>query len=524
MRSRAIGKIAGSGRDSTGASMTAMRSRNRPAIVAGIVGTTIAVAVVVAFARNDVVATVDVRSPQLPLLQVVLAVVWWLPGAALAWWRPTLPFAWLVLGASAAHAVAGLVSGLAPADNWAQWVVSWMILIELPLLGAFVQLFPSGRPTGRWRRYLVFSMVAGALGLVAAAIEALPTASSSLSSAAGAVMIPLLAFTAIGCVVPLVARFRQSVEGERRAVGFVAAVVVTSLVVPGAVAGGGESGEVFGQVFTAVMIAVVTAVILSNRIWGSAPMLRRSLHHAVNATDAERRRIRAELHDGVGAGLTSVRMKIDAAKHLIDSRPERAAEMLGLASAEVGTLVQDVRRMVEGIRPAVLDHVSVFDALDARARELSDGAAIVIKVDRMDDLQLTPAAETALYRIVNEALTNVVRHAHASRCDVRFATTPDSLVAEVIDNGVGTGPSEPGRHGVGLSSMAVRANEVGGFVTAGPLSGRGFSVTATLPRTRPSQPGPDSPAIFQTLGHGDESPLQPSATVTTKEAGQCPSE
>jgi two-component system sensor histidine kinase DesK len=172
----------------------------------------------------------------------------------------------------------------------------------------------------------------------------------------------------------------------------------------------------------------------------------------------------------------------------------------------------------------VLDHVSVLDALDARARELTASAAIVIRIDRMDDLPLTPAAQTALYRILNEALTNVVRHAHASRCDVRFATTPESLVAEVIDNGIGVGPREPGRHGVGLSSMAVRANEVGGFVTAGPLPGGGFRVTATLPRTRPSQPGPGPPAISQTLGHGDEPRRQPSATATTKEAEQCPSE
>ncbi len=272
------------------------------------------------------------------------------------------------------------------------------------------------------------------------------------------------------------------------------------------------------------MIAIVTIVILTNRIWGSAPMLRRSLHHAVNATDAERRRIRAELHDGVGAGLTSVRMKIDAAKLLIDSRPERAAEILGLASTEVGTLVQDVRRMVEGIRPSVLDHVSVLDALDAQARDLTASESLVIKIDRIDDLRLTPAAETALYRIVNEALTNVVRHAHASRCDVRFASTPDSLVAEVIDNGVGAGPSEPGRHGVGLSSMAVRANEVGGFVTAGPLPDGGFRVSATLPRTRPTTPEQRPPATPPTISPRVEPASQPSATATTSKAEQCQSE
>lgn len=461
-----------------------VRSSNRPAIGAGIIGMAIVAAIVVGLLRDDVVAGADVPSPQLPLFQVALAVAWWMPGAALAWWRPTLPFTWPALGASSAHTLAGLVSGLAPADDWAQWVVSWLILVELPLLGAFVQLFPSGRPSGRWRRYLVISVVAGALGLVAAGVEALPRASSSLSSAAGAVMIPLLAFTAIGCVVPLVARFRRSVEGERRAIAFVIAVVVAGLTVPAAVAGGGERGEIYGQMATAVQLAVITVVILRNRIWGFAPMLRRSLHHAVNATDAERRRIRSELHDGIGAGLTSVRMKVDAAKRLVETRPERAGEMLSLASAEIGTLVDDVRRMVEGIRPAVLDHLSVLEALSARAKELSAGGSLSIQVHRVDDLGLAPAAETALYRIVNEALTNVVRHAHATSCDVRFTTTPEDLVVEISDNGTGSDPDETGRLGVGRSSMAARAHEVGGFVTTGPLPDRGFCVTAILPRTR----------------------------------------
>lgn len=493
-----------------------MPSRRPPALAAGIVGTTIVAAVVLAFLRGDAMTAADVVSPHLPLLQAALAAVWWLPGAALAWWRPTIPFTWLALGASGAHAVASVASGVAPDNEWAQWTVSWLILVELPLLGAFVQLFPSGRPGHGWRAYLVISLVAGGTGLVAAAIEAFPTASSPLTSIAGAVAIPLLAFTAIGCVVPLIARFRRSVEGERRAVRLVIAVVVTSLVVPAAVAGGGESGEVFGQVFTAVSIVVVTIVILRNRVWGTAPMLRRSLYHAANAADAERRRIRAELHDGVGAGLTSVRMKVDAARRLVDSRPERATEMLTLASAEIGTLVDDVRRMVEGIRPAVLDHLPVLDALRARARELSASGTLSIHVGRIDDLGLTPAGETALYRIINEALTNAVRHAQAGSCDVRFTSTRDHLVAEISDDGTGSSPDEPDRHGVGLSSMAARANGVGGFVTAGPRPDRGFSVIVTLPR---AQLASDSPAMPQ----DDEESARSSLSVDPEETDQCPS-
>lgn len=500
-----------------------MRSRSWPIVAAGLVAATIAAAVVVALARNDAVAEANMSSSHVPLFQAGLAMAWWLPAAALAWLRPTLPFVWLALAASGAHAIAGLISGLWPADEWAQWAVSWLIIVELPLLGAFVQLFPYGRPAPRWRRYLVISMAAGVLGLVAAAINTLPTASSPLAEVTGAIAIPLLAFSAIGCVAPLVARFRHSVEGERRAVGFVVVVFVVSLVVPAAVAGGGENGELFAQAFTAVNIAVVTIVILRNRIWGLAPMLRRSLHHAVNATDAERRRMRAELHDGIGAGLTSVRMKVDAARRLVDSRPERATEMLTLASAEIGTLVDDVRRMVEGIRPAVLDHMSVLDALSDRAAQLSASGSLSIHVDTIDDLGLTPAAETALYRIVNEAFNNVVRHANATHCQVRFSITTEHLMAEITDDGTGSDPHEPDRYGVGLSSMAARANEVGGFVTAHPLPDRGFCVAVTLPRTQLTQPTTGLSATAQSRPQGDERSSKTSPLVATEKAQQCPS-
>lgn len=500
-----------------------MRSRSWPVVAAGLVGVTIVAAVLVALVRSDVVAEADVSSPHTPLFQAGLTVAWWLPGAALAWWRPTLPFAWLALGASSAHAIAGLVSGIAPDNEWAQWAVSWLIIVELPLLGAFLQLFPYGRPAPRWRRYLVISLVAGGLGLVAAATESFPTATSSLASVAGVVAIPLLAFTVIGCVVPLIARFRRSVEGERRAAAVVVVVFVASLVVPAAVAGGGENGEVFAQAFTVVNIAVVTTVILRNRIWGSAPMLRRSLHHAINATDAERRRIRAELHDGVGAGLTSVRMKVDAARRLVDDRPERATEVLALASTEIGALVDDVRRMVEGIRPAVLDHLPVLDALSARADELSASGTLSIHVDRIDDLGLTPAAEAALYRIVTEAFTNVVRHARATRCEVRFTTTTEHVMAEISDDGTGSDTDEADRHGVGLSSMAARANEVGGFVTARPMPDRGFCVAVTLPRTQLTHLTTAPSATPDSRPHGDERSTNLPPEIANEESEQCPS-
>lgn len=419
-----------------------------------------------------------------PVLQALLAVAWAIPSVLLVRRRAGLAFGWLGLAAGTTHAVAALVVAAAPANSWCEWAARWLIVVEVPVLGAIVQLFPSGRPVDGWRWYLGLTMVVGAVGVGAAALEVVPvTVDRTLVDMAGAATVPTLAFAGLGGIVPLGVRWRRSVDPERRAVGWLVVIVAAGLVVPGFVALGGQSGEVAAQVFTGAEIVFIAVAVLRHRVWGLAPMTTGSVHRVVQATDAERRRIRAELHDGVGAGLTAVRLKVDAAHRLVTERPERAAEMLASASGDLAGVIDDVRRMVDGLRPAVLDRMDLLAALRLRAQELTagaDGLAIVVH-DGDGPARLGSGADVAVYRIVTEALNNVVRHAGATRCDVTVAGAGDAVVVEVVDDGSAAAGSTDGRGGVGLSSMAGRAADVGGYVVAGPQPGRGYRVRAVIP-------------------------------------------
>lgn len=433
---------------------------------------------------DDAAEIADVQGSIHPLLQSVLAVAWLIPSIVLVRRRGGLPFGWLGLVASGAHGLAAIAVAAAPANEWSQWAALWLIVVEVPVLGAIAQLFPTGRPVDGWRRFLVGSMVAGALGLVAAAIEVLPgDATSSSQSLAGGVAVPLLAFSNLGAVAPLLVRSRRTVGAERRAARLLLLIVGAGVVVPGLVALGGRSAEVAAQVFTVGELAFIAVAVLRHRVGGLAPMVRGTLQRVIVATDAERRRIRAQLHDGVGAGLTAVRLKVDAAHRITAARPGRAMEMLESASADLGSLVDDVRRLIDGLRPAVLDRLGLAAALELRAAELSastTGLSIAICDGGVTE-RLGQGADAAVYLLVTEALNNVVLHAGATRCLVTFSAAGDDVVVEVVDDGSGSsGPSGP-NGGLGLSSMSARAAEVGGYVVARSEPDGGFRVRAVIP-------------------------------------------
>ncbi len=416
-----------------------------------------------------------------PVLQASLALGWAIPGVILARRRSGLPFWWLAQIAAATHGLAAIVIATSPENRWFVWVASWLVVVELPALAAMVQLFPTGRPLPGWRLFLAFSVLAGMFGVVAVAVEARPGPGSAARELAGQISVPLLAFAAIGGVVPLAIRFRRTVAGERRAVAWLLAIMGAGVVIPAIIVAGGQRGEVVAQVFTVAQLAFISVAVVRYRVWGLAPMMQRSLQRVVAATDSERGRIRAELHDGVGAGLTAVRLKVDAAAQLIAGRPDRAAEMLSSASTDIGTVLDDVRRLIEGLRPAVLDRMELGAALRQRADELSAHAPDLsfVVVDSGHLAMLPPGADVSVYRLVTEAMNNVVRHAGATRCDVRVTTQDGEIVVDVSDNGSGRGG--PAGDGVGLSSMAARASEVGGYVIVDDDPAGGFRVHVVIP-------------------------------------------
>ena len=218
--------------------------------------------------------------------------------------------------------------------------------------------------------------------------------------------------------------------------------------------------------------------------------LRASRERIVSAREEERRRLRRDLHDGLGPSLAAIGMRAEVAESLVARDPAQAARVLADLQGEVAAAVADVRRLVDGLRPPALDELGLVGALRLAAGRLESarGPRVTIEVD--GELSELPAAvEVAAYRIVSEALTNAVRHAGAERCTVRL-TGGDELTILVEDDGLGL-PQER-RDGVGLGSMVERAAELGGECRIEPRPGGGTRVVALLPRTSP--PPPPEPA------------------------------
>jgi signal transduction histidine kinase len=213
--------------------------------------------------------------------------------------------------------------------------------------------------------------------------------------------------------------------------------------------------------------------------------LQRSRGRLVTAREEERRRLRRDLHDGLGPALAGVAMKLDAAGALVEQDPAAAREQLAQLRAETSEAIDDIRRLVYELRPPQLDELGLVGAIEERAARLAveDGGArhggLSVRVEAPPELPPLPAAvEVAVYRIAQEALANVVRHSGAGQCTVRV-TLNAGLELEVYDDGGGL----PERHrpGVGLGSMRARAAELGGSCTIEHAAGGGTVVRANLP-------------------------------------------
>ena len=154
--------------------------------------------------------------------------------------------------------------------------------------------------------------------------------------------------------------------------------------------------------------------------------------------------------------------------------PAAAARELEQVSADLGDALAEVRRLVDGLRPADLDRLGLVGAVRAEAQRLGPR----IRVDASDLGALPAAVEVAAYRIVVEALTNIRRHAHASQCEVRLRR-PADLEIDILDDGIGLHEHRVGS--VGLEFMRQRAEELGGTCSLEPSPGGGTHVSARLP-------------------------------------------
>lgn len=207
--------------------------------------------------------------------------------------------------------------------------------------------------------------------------------------------------------------------------------------------------------------------------------LQQSREALVAAREEERRRLRRDLHDGLGAALAGVRLQLESARDLVDDPV--AGRLLDAAAAGVKQAVGDVRSITDDLRPPAIDDLGLAAALAAVADRLRT-PDLDVTVETGGLPPLPAAVEVACYRITAEALANAVRHAQASTVQVHVTARDGRLLLEVCDDGSGLRPA-PGRRGLGLESMRRRAEEIGGAFTL-DSRGRGTTVRAVLPLGR----------------------------------------
>lgn len=208
--------------------------------------------------------------------------------------------------------------------------------------------------------------------------------------------------------------------------------------------------------------------------------LQRFREQLVTAREEERRRLLRDLHDGLGPRLAGQTLKLEAALESLDGETETARALLLETMAESQNVIAEIRRLVYGLRPPVLDQLGLLMAVREQAALYQrQGLQVVVCIP--EDLPPLPAAvEVAAYRIIQEALTNVARHAQAKHSSVSIALEED-LHLEICDDGIGLAPDARG--GVGLASMQERAEEIGGRCLIGPGQRGGLRIAAWLPIT-----------------------------------------
>ncbi len=212
------------------------------------------------------------------------------------------------------------------------------------------------------------------------------------------------------------------------------------------------------------------------------------LGRVIDAQEAERARVSRDLHDDIGQALTSVLLGLRLVESQVTGGDDASATIgaVGLRIVDLRELVSDAlqrsRRLATDLRPTVLDDIGLVPALERLISDLSvqSGLDIGLIEENPSDDRLSPTIETVAYRVVQEALTNVVRHAGASTAGVTVTATDRSLRVVVVDDGSGFDPPTAPSH-LGLAGMAERAELAGGEVTVTSRPGHGTAITLQVP-------------------------------------------
>ncbi len=245
-----------------------------------------------------------------------------------------------------------------------------------------------------------------------------------------------------------------------------------------------ESGELTGY-------ALITRDITERRraeeqLRASESKLRELSVHLQSVREEERTRIAREIHDELGQSLSFLKMGLAWLKGEV---PERAVETVTQLNRTLDASVRSIRRIAADLRPSVLDELGLAAAIEWQAEAFTGQTGIhcVLNAER-SRLELDKEAETALFRILQESLTNILRHARATRVDVRLASDSETVTLEIHDDGRGISEETlSGSVGLGIVGMRERAIAVGGQLEIGLHPEGGTRVQVSLPTQRHSQ-------------------------------------
>lgn len=206
--------------------------------------------------------------------------------------------------------------------------------------------------------------------------------------------------------------------------------------------------------------------------------LMKSRENLVMAREEERKRIRRDLHDGLGPQLASLGMNIEAARNLYKINHNAGEELLITTHTQLKDAINDIRQLVYDLRPPILDELGLTFAINELIRQYSH-SEIHFKVFMPPNVSTLPAAiEIATYRIIQESISNVIRHSNATECIIKI-TMNNYLTIEITDNGKGI--STISKKGIGMASMRERTEELNGTFHVISTSKQGVSIQAIFP-------------------------------------------
>jgi signal transduction histidine kinase len=212
-------------------------------------------------------------------------------------------------------------------------------------------------------------------------------------------------------------------------------------------------------------------------------MLRAVARRLVEAEEAERRRIARELHDRVGQNLSALNINLDLIAQQAEALPAALARRLQDSQALVDATLASIENLMTELRPPLLDEHGLGAALSAFAEEFAQRAGVRVEVQGALEAArgLKPEAAIALYRIAQEALSNVAKHAAARTVEILLERQEREMAMSISDDGRGFDPAAAGRGRWGMSAMRERAEAAGGRLAVSSAPGEGATVRIVVP-------------------------------------------